>query len=171
MSELFSDSSSGTTLYGISIEDLRPVECFVPDPENIEDESRLLCSSNDKDTHQVEKEDAENASLEGISQELSVKEAVVKPLNSIKLASIAIKIFIVIIDEENFKALLKKYNLPENCPNIIVPKCNEEIRENNLTYCYRINEIMLQNIQNLIVKPAYGMTETCEKILNKKWAK
>ena len=49
---------------------------------NIEDEIRLLCTSNDKDTHQAEEEDAENAFLEDISQELSVKEAVWKLLNS-----------------------------------------------------------------------------------------
>ena len=57
-------------------------ECAVPDPNNIEDEIRLLCTSNDKDTHQAEEEDAENAFLEDISQELSVKEAVWKLLNS-----------------------------------------------------------------------------------------
>ena len=82
ISELFSDSTSNTTPYGISAEDLRAEECVIPDPENIEDEIRLLCNSNDKDTHQAEEEDAENAFLEGISQELSVKEAIGKPLNS-----------------------------------------------------------------------------------------
>ena len=93
----------------------------------------MLCNSNDKVTHQAEKEDAENALLEGISQELSVKEAVLKPLNSIKLASIAVKMFIVIMDEENFKSLLKKYNVPENCPNIIVPKCRNLKKQPDLS--------------------------------------
>ena len=102
--------------------------------------------NNDKDTHQAEEEDAENAFLEGISQELSVKEAIEKPLNSSKFASIANKMFIVNMDEG--KALLKKYNVPENCPNIIVPKCNAEIWKNHLTSPYRITEMRLQNIQN-----------------------
>ena len=108
----------------ISVEDIRAVaqECVIPDPENIEDEIRLLCNSNDKDTHQAEEEDAENAFLDGISQELSVKEAIGKPLISSKLASIANKMFTVNMDEEKSKALLKKYNIPENCPNIIIPK-------------------------------------------------
>ena len=69
----------------------------------------MLCSFNDKDTHQEEEEDAENAFLEGVSQELSVKEAIGKPLNSSKLTSVANEIFIVNMDDENFKALLKKY--------------------------------------------------------------
>ena len=37
----------------ISVQDLSAEECVIPDPENIEDEIRLLCSSNDKDTHQA----------------------------------------------------------------------------------------------------------------------
>ena len=75
--------------------------------------------------------------------------------------------FIVNMDEEKFKALHKKYNVPKNCPNIIVPKCNAEIWKNNLNSPDRINEIRLQNIQNLTVKAAYAVTETCDKILNK----
>ena len=63
--------------------------------------------------------------------------------------------------------MLKKYNVPENCPSIIVPKCNAEIWNNNLTSPYRINEIRFQNIKNLSVKAAYAMTEACDKILNK----
>ena len=55
ISELFSDSTSDTRPYGISEEDLTAEECVVPDPRNIEDEIRLLCSSNDKDTYQAER--------------------------------------------------------------------------------------------------------------------
>ena len=101
--ELFSDSTSDTRQYGISEEDLRAEECVVPDPENIEGDIRLLYGSNDKDTPQAEEEDTENAFLEDISQELSVKQAIGKPLNSSKLASIANKMFIVNMDEEKFK--------------------------------------------------------------------
>ena len=108
VNELLSDSTSNTRQYGISEEDLRAKVCVVPDPENIEDEIRLLSSSNDKDTHQAEEEDAENAFLEDISQELLVKETIGKPLNSSKLASIANKTFIANMDEEKFKAFHKK---------------------------------------------------------------
>ena len=75
--------------------------------------------------------------------------------------------FIVNVDEEKFEALLKKYNVPDNCPNIIVPKCNAEIWKNNLTSRYRINKIKLQNIQNLGIKAAYAVTEAYDKILDK----
>ena len=71
------------------------------------------------------------------------------------------------MDVQKFKALYKKYNITENYPNIIVPKCNSEILKNNLTSPYRINEIRLQNIQDLSVKAACAVTETCDKILNK----
>ena len=67
----------------------------------------MFCSFNDKNTHQEEEEDAENLFLEAVSQELSVKEAIGKPLNSNKLTSIANKMFIVNMDEEMFKAMLK----------------------------------------------------------------
>lgn len=41
-------------------------------PENIEDEIRLFCTPNDKDTSQVEQEDTENAFLDDIYQKLLV---------------------------------------------------------------------------------------------------
>ena len=47
---------------------------------------------------------------------------------------------------KGFKALNKNYNLPENCPTMIVPKCNTEIWKSNLKSRYRINEIRLQNL-------------------------
>ena len=76
--------------------------------------------------------------------------------------------FIVNMDKEKkSKALHKKYNVPENCPNIIVPKCNGEIWKDNLISPYRINKIRPQNIQNLSVKAAYAVAEACVKILNK----
>ena len=41
---------SDTTLYAISEEELSDKECTVPDPENNEDEIRLLWNPIDKDT-------------------------------------------------------------------------------------------------------------------------
>ena len=69
--------------------------------------------------------------------------------------------FIDNVDEKKFRALNKKYNVPENCPNMIDPKCNEEIWKNNLNSPYGINEMRLQSIQKLSVK------EACDKILDK----
>ena len=64
--------------------------------------------------------------------DVSVKETTRKPLNSSKLASRTHKMFIVNMDEEKFYALNKKYNIPENCHSMVVPKCNE-IWKCNLT--------------------------------------
>ena len=64
---------------------------------------------------------------------LSIKEAIRKPLNSSKFASIRHKMFTVNIDEEKFNALNKKHNILGNCSNKIVPKCDAEISKNNLT--------------------------------------
>ena len=105
---------------------LRTEECVIPDPEKNEDEIRLHCSPNGKDTPQAEEEDAENTFLENISQKLSIKEATGKPLNCSKFALITNNIFIVDVDELKFKILNTKYNVTENCPNMIVPKCNEK---------------------------------------------
>ena len=108
VSEPFSDSTSDARPYGISEEDLRAEGCAAPDPENMKYEIRLLCSSNNKDMHQAEEGDAKNTLLEDISQKLLVKEAIGKPLNSSKLASIVNKMFIVNMNGKNFKALHKK---------------------------------------------------------------
>ena len=64
---------------------------------------------------------------------LSIKEAIRKPLNSSKLASITHKMFTVNIDAEKFNALNKKHNILGNSSNKIVPKCDAEISKNNLT--------------------------------------
>ena len=42
---------------------------------------------------------------------------------------------------KSLRHFIKKYNKPENCPNIIAPKCNAKIWKNNLTSHYRMNEI------------------------------
>ena len=49
-----SDSTSDIRPCFIGEEKLRAGQCVVPDPENTEDEIRLLCSPNDKDTTQVD---------------------------------------------------------------------------------------------------------------------
>ena len=49
-----SDSTSDIRPCFIGEEKLRADECVVPDPENTEDEIRLLCSANDKDKTQVD---------------------------------------------------------------------------------------------------------------------
>ena len=65
---------------------------------------------------------------------------------------------------KTLRHFIKKYNVPENCHNIILPKCNAEIWKDNQAPLYRINEMRLQNIQNLSVKAAYEVTEACDKI-------
>ena len=72
VSEELSDSPSDTKPYDIRDEKLKTDDCVVHDPENIEDEIRLFCTPNDKDTPQVEEEDTENAFLDDIYQELLV---------------------------------------------------------------------------------------------------
>ena len=49
-----SDSTSDIRPCFIGEEKLRADECVVPDPKNTEDEIRLLCSPNDKDTTQAD---------------------------------------------------------------------------------------------------------------------
>ena len=51
--------------------------------------------------------------------------------------------YYIYMDEEKFKVLSKKFNVPENFPNMIVPKPNAEIWKNNLNFTYKIYEIRL----------------------------
>ena len=70
------------------------------------------------------------------------------------------------MDEEKFKVLSKKFNVPENFPNMIVPKSNAEIWKSNLNFTYKIYEISLQTIQKLGFKVAYAVAEACDNILD-----
>lgn len=74
--------------------------------------------------------------------------------------------YYIYMDEEKFKVLSKKFNVPENFPNMIVPKPNAEIWKNNLNFTYKIYEIRLQTIQKLSFKFAYAVTEACDNILD-----
>ena len=52
-----------------------------------------------------------------------VKEEIVSPLKNATLAGITNNLFIEKLDEKKLKKLVKMYNKPENCPNMITPKC------------------------------------------------
>lgn len=71
--EIWLDAHQHKALQG---PELRAEECVFPDPENFENEIRLLFSPNDKVATQAEEKDAENAFIVDISQELSTKEAI-----------------------------------------------------------------------------------------------
>ena len=95
-----------------------------------------------------------------------VKEEVGSPLKNSKLAGIINNLFIEKLDEEKLEKLVKTYNKPENCPNMITPKCNEEIwRGDILNTSRRSNDIVLQKIQMHTVKAAYAMTDACDKVM------
>lgn len=68
--------------------------------------------------------------------------------------------------EETLKALNEKQNVPTNCSNKIVLKCQSEIWKSNRTAAYGTNETSLESIQNFSVKEAEAVTEACEKMLN-----
>ena len=119
----------------------------------IDEDISLLCSSKAKDRTQAEEEEG-NHVLDGIKQEYTVKNLVGKRIGNRKLASIASNVFLVNMEEEKLQDLNKKYSRPENCLNMVTPKCNSEIWKSNPTSTYRMNEIELQRIENLHVKTA-----------------
>ena len=94
-----------------------------------------------------------------------MKDLVGKPNGNRKLASIA-NLFLVNTEEEKLKDQNKKYSRPENCPNMVTPKCNSEIWKSNLTSPYKMNKIELQRIENLHVKAAYAVTVASDKIMS-----
>ena len=64
------------------------------------------------------------------------------------------------------KKLVKTYNKPENCPNMITPKCNEYIWKGDiLNTGRRSNDIVLQKIQMHTVEAACIMTDPCNKVI------
>ena len=93
-------------------------------------------------------EGANDPILESISEEFSVKEKVGSPLKNSKLTGIINNLLIEKLDEQKLKKLGKTYNKPGNCPNMIIPKCNEEIwRGDIFNTSRRSNDIVLQKIQ------------------------
>ena len=124
-----------------------------------------MSSSKAKHRPQTEEED-ENHILDEIKQEYTVKDLVGKPFGNRKLASIANNLFLVNMEEEQLKDLNKKYNRPENCPNMASPKCSSEIWKSNLTSAYRMNEIELQRIEDLHVNTTYAVTVASDKIMS-----
>ena len=60
--------------------------------------------------------------LEILSQKFLAKEEVGISLKNSKLAGIINNLLIEILDEVKLKKLVKTYNKPENCPNMITPK-------------------------------------------------
>ena len=112
------------------------------------------------------KKEEGNYVLDEIKQKYTVKGLVGKPIGNRKLASIAKNLVLVIIEKEKLKDQNKKYSRPENCPNMVTPKCNSEIWKSNLTSPYKMNEIELQRIENLHVKAAYAVTVASDKIMS-----
>ena len=69
--------------------------------------------------------------------------------------------FIEKLDEEKLKKLFKTYDKPEKCPNMIAPKCNEEIWKGHMLNTSRSSkDIVLQKTQMHTVK-----TDTFDKIM------
>ena len=114
----------------------------------IDEDIRLLYSSKAKDRPQAEEEEG-NHVLDKIKQEYTVKDLVGKPTANRELASVANNLFLVSMEEEKLKDLNKKYRRPENCPNMMTPKCNSEIWKSTLTSTYRVNEIDIKRIEHL----------------------
>ena len=111
------------------------------------------------------KKEEGNYVLDEIKQKYTVKGLVGKPIGNRKLASIAKNLVLVIIEKEKLKDQNKKYSRPENCPNMVTPKCNSEIWKSNLTPTYRMNEIELQRKENLHGKAAYAVAIASDKIM------
>ena len=86
-----------------------------------------LCSGDQVDPNRGSSE----VLLENISQEFSSKEELGKPVSD-KLSKIVNTLFFNNMEEEKFKTINKKYRRQENCPNIVAPKVNSEIWNENI---------------------------------------
>ena len=95
----------------------------IPDASILRRQIQDLCEEGENKGY------SEGANDPSISEEFSVKEEVGSSLKNSKLAGIINNLFIEKLDEEKLKKLVKTYiyNKPENCPNMITLKCDEEI--------------------------------------------
>ena len=151
--------------YGISDEEEENDDdtISIPDTSTLRGQIQDLCQEGEDKGYT---EGANDPILESISQEFMVKQEVGNPLKNSKLAGIINNLFIEKLDEKKLKKLVKTYNKPENCPNMITPKCNEEIwRGDILNTSRRSNDIVLQKIQMHTVKAACAMTDACDKVM------
>ena len=62
--------------------------------------------------------------------------------------------------------MIKKYHRPENCLNIVAPKINSKIWNENLQVSHRMTDIYLGKIQLLNVSATYTVIEACEKVVS-----
>ena len=117
--------TSVTRTYGISDkeEEIGDDIISIPDASILRRQIQDLCQEGEDKGYFG---GANDPILESISQEFSVKEEVGNTLKNPKLAGIINHLFIEKMDEKKLKKLVKTYNKPENCTNIITPKYNEE---------------------------------------------
>ena len=165
VSENTSTDTSVTRPYGINdVEEENDHDTIsIPDATILRRQIQDLCQEGeDKGFSEGENDPI----LERVSQEFSVKEEVGSPLKNSKLSGIINNLFIEKLDEEKLKKLVRTYNKPENYPNMITPKCNEEIwRGYVLNTSRRCNGIVLHKIQMHTVKAACAMTDECDKVM------
>ena len=82
-----------------------------------------------------------------------VKEEVRSLLKNSKLAGIIKNLLIEKLDEKKLKKIVKTYNKPENCPNMITPKCNVEICKGDiLNTSRRYIDIVLTDACDMVMK-------------------
>ena len=144
VSEKISTDTSVTRPYGISDEEEENDNdaISIPDASILRRQIQDLCQEGEDKGYS---EGAIDPILESISQQFLVKEEVGSPLKNFKLSGIINNLFIEKMDEKKLKKLVKTYNKPGNCPNMITPKCNEEIwRGDILNTSRRSNDIVLQ---------------------------
>ena len=146
VSENISTDTSVTRLYGINDkeEENDNGTISIPDASILRRQIQDLCQEGeDKGCS----EGANEPILESISQQFLVKEEVGSPLKNSKLAGIINNLFIEKLDEEKSEKLVKTYNKPENCPNMITPKCNEEIWRGDILNTSRtLSDIVRQKL-------------------------
>ena len=58
------------------------------------------------------------------------------------------------MEDEKFKTINKKYFRPQKSPNIVAPKVNSEIGNENFQASHRMTDINLRKIHLLIVSAA-----------------
>ena len=121
VSENISSDNSVTRHYGISDEEEENDDGTIS-ISNVSILRRKIQDLSQKGEDKGYSEGKNDPILVSLSQKFLVKEEVGSFLKNSKLAGIISNLLIEKLDEEKLKKLLKTYNKPENCPNMITRK-------------------------------------------------
>ena len=102
--------------------------------------------------------------LKELNEEISREECVAAAVSS-QLADIINKRWQTKMPSEKLKSLLTKYNRPENCENLTVPRVNSQIW-NNIEKHHKMSDVRMSHVQEHMVKACTAIARSLDHLIN-----